>query len=326
MRKFLSVLTALVFCAAWPLAIILSSLQFTLLNETFYVDVLRQANTYDRTITILSNNVQSLTNFESFPGGSEFSSSIQQALIQAVTPVWLQAQIETIIQTGLAVVSTPGHTVADITATISLSEPKAALLPVLLSFEAQRPEGLSTPEWLQLFNDRTPNDIPIRYLIAAAVNKESLYENTATMALPGEDFFATENVQIVDKQLATVQNSVQWLKKITYGTAIVSIVMFIALFIFAKGARSKFASLGVTLWIGSIGIALSAAGMYFSRGMLTSFVSSQLPVSSDWLILIKDILDTLIKQYSTYLLWPSLVGLGLGTVFYIISKFIKKPS
>ncbi len=325
MRKFFTVLTALAFCTVWPLSIFLVSLQFTFFNENFYFDVFSSANAYDRIIDTAFQNPDLDAFSKSFPGDSALAKTIQSALIESITPAWLETQFETIISSALELITTPGANISLVGATISLAEPKAALHPILESTNQQLPDE-SIPDWVQLFNDKVPDKVELKYLIAAAVNKDPLFTNTTTMSLPGDEYFETQNVKIIDKQLASIQNAVRILKIVTYGCIGFLLACLLILLLLPKGIASKIGSLGITLWIASIGTAVSAGAVYISNALIVPGITAQLGLKGEWQVLVQDILTELIKQYSLFLLWPSVIGLALGIGLHILSKFIHKNS
>lgn len=323
MRKFFTVLAVITFCTVWPISVILLTLQFTFLKETFYFDAFNTTRIYDRIVEIAVTNQNTDSVNDTFPGDSSLAAGVQSALMQSITPAWLQSQTEVIISSLLELLSRPGATIAQLTHTISLAEPKQALVPLLQSANDQLSDE-SVPDWLQLFNDQVPNEIAIRYLVAAAVNKESLFTDSTTMRFPGEEFFETQNVKILDRQFATIQNTLGFVKMLTYGSVILLVVCLLLLIVLPKGLANKIRVIGVTLWIGSIGTALSAAIMYSTQTYFVRGLIQQLSITPQWQLLAQDVLSELLRQYSLYLLWPSVIGLIIGISLHVVSKVIRK--
>lgn len=323
MRKFLTVLTALGFCVVWPLSIILVSLQFTFLNENFYFDAFDSTKFYTRITDTAFQNSNMETFAKAFPGDPALASTIQNALIQSITPDWLKKQSEAIISSVMELITTPGAKVSLIGVSISLAEPKAALQPILETTNNQLPDK-SLPDWVQLFNSKVPDKIGLKYIIAAAVNTEPLFTNPETMSLPGNEYFETQNVKILDKQLASIQKALVLLKTVTYVCIGFLATCLFLLLLLPRGFASKIKSIGLTLWIASIGTVLSAGMMYISQSFIVSVIMQQLPFTSEWQLLAQDVLSELLKNYSLFLLWPSVIGFGIGISLHILSKFIRK--
>lgn len=323
MRKFFTVLAALVFCTVWPLSIILLSLQYTFLNENFYFDVFDSTKVYNRIIDTAFKNPNAETFAKAFPGDPTLAGTIQNALIQSITPDWLKKQSEATISSVMELITTPGANISLIGVTISLAEPKAALQPILETTNQQLPDE-SLPDWVKLFNNKVPDTIGLKYLIAAAVNKEPLFSNPETMDLPGNEYFETQNVKILDKQLASIQNALALLKTITYVCIGFLAACLFLLLLLPRGLASKIKSVGLTLWIASIGTVLSAGIMYISQSFVVGAIMQQVPFTSGWQLLIQDVLSELLKNYSIFLLWPSIIGVALGIGLHILSKFIRK--
>lgn len=325
MRKFLTVLTALGFCAVWPLSIILVSFQFTLLDENFYFNAFNSTNTYNRIIDTAFKNPNAESFSKAFPGDPALAKTIQSALIQSITPAWLEKQSEAIISSLMELITTPGANISLIGTTISLAEPKAALQPILETTNHQLPDE-SLPDWVKLFNNQVPDTIGLKYLIAAAVNKETLFTDPSNMTLPGNEYFETQNVKIIDKQLASIQNALALLKTVTYICIGLLAFCLFMLLLLPRGFASKIGTIGLTLWIANIGTVLSAGVMYISQSFVVGAIMQQVPFTNAWQLLVQDVLSELMKNYSIFLLWPSIIGVGVGICLHILSKFISKKA
>lgn len=320
MRRFFTVLTVITFCTVWPISVIFLALQFTFLKENFYFNAFNSTRTYERVVEIAFKNQDTNTFTNAFPSDSTTAAIIQTALMQSITPAWLQSQTEVIVVSILELLNKPGANIGQLTNTISLAEPKQALLPILESVNSQMPDA-SAPDWLQLFNDQVPDEIAIKYILAAAVNKESLFVDSTTMRLPGDEFFETQNVKILDRQFATIQNALGFLRMLTYGSVLLLIACLTLLVILPKTLASKLRTTGVTLWIASLGTLVTAAIMYIGQTYVVQGLMSQLPTTPQWQMLTQDILSELLRQYSLCILWPSVVGLLFGIGLHILSKF-----
>lgn len=316
MRTTFGVFSSIIATTLLYLVVCLVAVQLVFLRPTNYVSVLQTQNAYER---ILDNQTEvSLCN-------NPVASDVCTVNLKDVfTAEWLQRQVEPLILNVFDVANSPEATIDDLTAEISLTEPKSKLSESLNATMAQdsigQQFGIEANEIVESF----PNTIPLKTVLVAPekITNGEFSDINVTSAL--ED----DKVDVVSAQLDAVQESIHWLKIATWGMAITIVVLIIFVSLLFVSGRSKLKALGWTFLLPGLGLTISGAIVVFVNKPIASLVIANLPeqFSSSSVTLVSDITREIITTYSWYILIPGASYIIFSILFFSLSLLFNRKT
>lgn len=312
MRTTFGVFSSIIATTLLYVVVCVAAIQLVFLRPTTYISALQTENAYER---VLADQTEiSLCD-------NAIASDVCIVRIQDIfTPDWLQQQVEPLIINVFAVLNSPETTINDLTAEISLVEPKSTLLESLSTNTAGQQFGIEIGEILESF----PNTIPLKTVLVAPNKITSGEFSDINDASVLED----DKVDMITAQLDAVQETVYWLKIATFGMVIAIVALFVLIVLLFVSGRSKLKALGWTFLLPGLGLAVSGAVVVFVNEPIAALAIANLPeqFSNSSITLVSDITSEIITRYSWYILIPGISYIVLAVLLFSSSLFFNKKT
>lgn len=174
MRTTFGVFSSIIATTLLYVVVCVAAIQLVFLRPSTYISALQNENAYER---ILANQTEiSLCD-------NAIASDVCTVRIQDIfTPDWLQQQVEPLIINVFSVANNPKSTINDLTAEISLIEPKAKMSESLGDTMGQDSYGEYFGTTANEIVESFPSSIPLKTVLVAPIR--SLLVNSQTLTMP----------------------------------------------------------------------------------------------------------------------------------------------
>jgi len=348
MKKFLAFIFSVIFIIIFPITLVAYNIKTNVFNDDFYKKELAKYNTYE---LVINEAIGQLFSSEERTGVIQeiplLTFDELKALIkQLITPVWLQQQIENIIDQSFAWFES-NTDIRNAKISVSVADLKNKSPDIIKNEFEQKVKSLKTctKADLKIFNQHDLNTIPCvpadydinNFLKDFDVNgiiNQIPDEIDLVKLIKGEVTFGdepakeTKNKEQIEQTFNTINRVRDYLKTvftvINYLFIVLGLVFLLIASLTMKRLHSMFRWLGFDLLLPGIFI---LAGSIALHSILTDRINSILitgsKLSTELSQILKNMVIDLISQILTNLRIESIILLLVGIVLIVISFIIK---
>lgn len=331
MKKFFIGLSIAAIWLLIPIIFYLVGFKLTFLSPDFYKEELIENNFYTESTDLIIESLVPDT------GESEFV-DVQEVMTGAITPFWLQVQMEAIIDTLFLLLEKDAQ-ISEIDLIIDFSGPHNAVDIMITDNIEEQLEII--PIFSSLVSDsaydeaaQTLNPVPEKIHALAIINElastsgESEDSGTVDFEKLGTKPEVLENERLQEWQetLEVVQTVYLWVSFILIGSiALAAILILISLLLVKKNLVSMVKLLSNTflipgiIGVTSLGLQKILFGIY-KDDLFSGQVTSALAGTN----LLSNLVNSMVQSFINFMLWPFGICLAIGVILLIAAFIIKK--